>query len=139
MRILGIDYGAKRMGVAISDELGITAQALAVIVRKNKRTDIEAIGNFIKTYGVEIIVVGYPLRLDGTIGIQCEKVNAFIRGLEATFFLPIIRWDESLSTKDAEEILREANVRIKKRKGMVDKIAASIILQGYLNYQSKLK
>lgn len=139
MRILGIDYGAKRIGVAICDELGITAQALAVIERKNKNKDFETIGNFIKTYGVEKIVIGYPLRLDGTAGIQCEKVDAFIRNLETLFSLPVIRWDEAFSTKEAEEIMREANIRIKKKKGVVDKIAAGMILQGYLDHLRKIK
>lgn len=139
MRILGIDYGAKRIGVAICDELGMTAQALAVIERKNKKKDFDAIENFVQTYGVEKIVIGYPRRLDGTAGIQCEKVDAFILDLETIFSLPVIRWDEALSTKEAEEILREANVRQKKRKGVVDKIAAGIILQGYLDHLSKMK
>lgn len=139
MRILGIDYGAKRIGVAICDELGITAQALAVIERKNKKKDFEAIGNFLQIYGVEKIVVGYPLRLDGTAGIQCEKVDAFIRNLAALFSLPVIRWDEVLSTKAAEEILRETNIRVRRRKNVVDKIAAGMILQGYLDHLGRMK
>ncbi len=133
MRILGLDYGAKRIGVAICDELGLTAQALAVIERKNKKSDLAAIDYFVQTYGVEKIVIGYPLRLDGTAGIQCEKVDAFIRILAVLFPIPIIRWDEALSTKEAEEILRTLQVRVKKRRGVVDKIAAGKILQGYLD------
>ncbi|MDI6777054.1 MAG: Holliday junction resolvase RuvX [Syntrophales bacterium] len=133
MRILGLDYGSKRIGVAICDELGITAQVLATITRKNQEQDIEAIARFIRRYGVERIVIGYPIRLDGTEGIQCEKVNRFIRILESTFSLPVIRWDETLTTKEAEEILIGANMRRKKRRNVVDKLAASLILQGYLN------
>jgi putative Holliday junction resolvase len=133
MRVLGLDYGEKRIGVAVCDELGLTAQALAVIARKNKKSDLGAIGNYVQSYGVEKIVIGYPLRLDGTAGIQCEKVDRFIHALASLFSLPIIRWDETLTTKDAEELLRTANVRAKKRKGLVDKIAAGMILQGYLD------
>ena len=133
MRILGLDYGSKRIGVAICDELGITAQTLATITRKNRKQDMEAIDGFIRRYGVEKIVVGYPVMLDGTEGIQCEKVNRFISILEATFSLPVIRWDETLTTKEAEEITIRAKVRRKKMKNVVDKLAASLILQGYLN------
>ena len=94
---------------------------------------MEAIAEFIKGYGVEKIVVGYPVMLDGTEGIQCEKVNRFISILEDTFSLPVIRWDETLTTKEAEEIIIRAKVRRKKMKNVVDKLAASLILQGYLN------
>ena len=133
MRILGFDYGSKRVGVAICDELGITAQTLAVITRKNRKQDMETIAGFIEKYSVEKIVVGYPLMLDGTEGIQCEKVNRFIAVLEATFSLPVIRWDETLTTKEAEEILNRAKVPRKKMKSVVDKLTAGLILQGYLN------
>jgi len=133
MRILGLDYGAKRIGVAVSDELGMTAQGLTVIERKNKKKDLEALGHYVRTYGAEKIVVGYPLRLDGTVGIQCEKVDRFIHALEVVFPLPVIRRDETLTTKEAEEVLRTANVRPQKRRALVDKIAAAMILQGYLD------
>ena len=133
MRILGFDYGKKRIGVAVCDELGMTAQGLGVIERKNKKKDFAAIENYVRTYNVEKIVIGYPLGLDGTPGIQCEKVDRFILFLESLLPLPIIRRDETLTTKDAEEILNIANVRGKKRKMVVDKIAAGIILQGYLD------
>ncbi len=133
MRVLGLDYGTKRIGVAVSDELGMTAQGLTVIERKNKKKDLEALSHYVRTYGVEKIVVGYPLRLDGTAGIQCEKVDRFIHALEAAFPLPVIRRDETLTTKEAEEVLRTANVRPQKRKALVDKIAAAMILQGYLD------
>lgn len=137
MRVLGLDYGEKRIGVAVCDELGMTAQGLSVIERKNKKRDLGAIANYVQTYCVEKIVIGYPLRLDGTAGIQCEKVDRFIHALESLFSIPIIRRDETLTTKDAEEILRTANVRAKKRKAVVDKIAAGMILQGYLNASAK--
>ena len=133
MRILGLDYGSKRIGVAVCDELGIIAQGLATITRKNRRQDIEKIAGFIRTYNVEKIVIGYPIKLDGTEGIQCEKVSKFARLLESTFSIPVIKWDETLTTKEAEEVLIRANMRREKRKTVIDKLAATLILQGYLD------
>ncbi|MCD6153221.1 MAG: Holliday junction resolvase RuvX [Syntrophobacterales bacterium] len=133
MRILGIDYGSKRIGLSVCDELGITAQGLATITRKNREHDMEAIGRFIKEYNVEKIVIGFPLRLDGTEGIQCEKVSGFARILESRFLIPVIKWDETLSTKEAESVLIEANMSRKRRKKVVDKMAAVIILREYLD------
>ena len=137
MRILGLDYGEKRIGVAICDELGFTAQGLPTIIRKTKKHDWEILGNLIRNYKVEKIVIGYPVRLDGSEGIQCEKVNHFTALLEAAFFLPVVKWPETLSTKEAEEILINSGVRWEKRKKMVDKLAACIILQGYLDSIAK--
>ena len=137
MRILGLDYGEKRIGVAICDELGLTAQGKPTIIRKTKKHDWEILGNLIRNYKVEKIVIGYPVRLDGSEGIQCEKVNRFKALLEKTFFLPVVKWPETLSTKEAEEILINSGVRWEKRKKMVDKLAACIILQGYLDSIAK--
>ena len=134
MRILGLDYGSKRIGVAICDELGMTAYGIATITRnrKNKKEVLAALAELIKKYDVEKIVIGYPLRLNGNKGIQCEKVDQFSKALEAVFSLPVIKWDETLTTKDAEDILFQANVRREKRKEVVDQLAASLILKGYL-------
>jgi putative Holliday junction resolvase len=139
MRILGLDYGSKRIGVAVCDELGMTAQGLATIARKNRRQDLEEIAGFIRKYNVEKIVIGYPIRLDGTEGIQCEKISKFASLLEYTFSLPVFKWDETLSTKEAEEILIRANIARNRRKNIVDKLAASLILQGYLDSQQSNK
>jgi putative Holliday junction resolvase len=133
MRILGLDYGSKRIGVAMCDELGLTAQGLATITRKNRSRDVEAIRKLLQSHGVEKIVIGYPLRLDGTEGIQCEKVNRFASLLESTFAIPVVKWDETLTTKEAENILLEASVRRKKRKNVIDRLAACLILQDYLS------
>ena len=133
MRILGIDYGGRRIGVAVSDELGVTAQGVSTIARKNREADLDAIGDLVRRHGVERIVIGYPLRLDGSEGIQCEKINRFVRRLEMRLSLPIARWDEALSTKEAEELLRQRGVHREKRRDVVDRVAASIILQGYLD------
>jgi putative holliday junction resolvase len=133
LRILGMDYGEKRIGVAICDELGLTAQGLPTIIRKTKKHDLEILANLIKSYDVEKIVIGYPVRLDGSEGIQCDKVNRFALLLNNAFSLPVIKYTETLSTKEAEEILINSGLNWKKRKTMVDKLAACIILQGYLD------
>ena len=133
MRILGVDYGERRIGIAVSDELGMTARGLATIQRKNRAADLEQIDACVRRYAVERVVVGYPLRLDGSQGVQCEKVNRFIRRLEKRLTIPVVRRDEMLSTKEAEELLRETGVRPEKRRAMVDGIAACIILQRYLD------
>jgi putative pre-16S rRNA nuclease len=137
MRILGLDYGSKRIGVAVCDELGMTAQGLTTIVRKNRRQVLEEIARLITTYNIEKIVIGYPLRLDGTEGIQCEKISKFASLLGSIFSLPVIKWDETLSTKEAEEILIRAKIARNKRKKIVDKLAASLILQEYLDAQEQ--
>ena len=133
MRILGLDYGSRRIGVAICDELGMTAQGVATIARKNREADLDTIAELVRRHGVERIVIGYPIQLDGSEGIQCGKINRFVRRLEMRFSLPVIRWDEALSTKEAEELLRQRGVCSEKRREVVDRIAASIILQGYLD------
>ncbi|MDO9558515.1 MAG: Holliday junction resolvase RuvX [Syntrophales bacterium] len=133
MRILGLDYGTKRIGVALCDELGLTGQGLTTIVWKNRNQVLNALEVLVRNHGVEKIVIGYPLRLDGTEGIQCEKVNRFARLLEARLSIPVIKWDETLSSRTAEDILIQSGVRREKRKKIVDKLAAGIILQGYLN------
>jgi putative holliday junction resolvase len=137
MRILGIDYGEKRIGLAVSDELEITARGISVIERKSKKADMEAIASAVSEYSVGAIVVGYPLRLDGSAGIQCEKVDRFIASLRESLPVPVSIWDETLSTKEAEELMREAGFKRKKKKGMVDRIAAALILQDYLNKKAR--
>ncbi len=132
MITLGIDYGSRRIGLAISDELGITARPLGTLERKNIELDLEKLGRIISENHVMRIVIGLPLRLDGTRGVQCEKVERFTGLLESRFQLPVIMWDEALSTWEAEEQLMKAGVKAKKRRGMVDKVAASLILQSFL-------
>jgi len=137
LRILCLDYGEKRIGAAICDELGMTAQGLPTIIRKSKKHYLDILDNLIKSYNVEKVVIGYPVRLDGSEGIQCEKVNRFSVLLNKTFSLPVIKWPETLSTKEAEEILINSGVRWQKRKKMVDKMAACLILQNYLDSADK--
>jgi putative Holliday junction resolvase len=137
MRILGIDYGEKRIGLALSDEMEMTARGLSVIERRSKKADLETIAASVSEHGVGAIVVGYPLRLDGTAGIQCEKVDRFIAAIREVSSVPVIAWDETLSTKEAEGLMREAGVKRRKKRGMVDRIAAAVILQDYLNRKSR--
>ncbi len=137
MRILAIDYGEKRIGLAVSDELEITARGVSVIERKSKKTDMEAIAAAVLEYHAGAIVVGYPLRLDGSAGIQCQKVDRFIASLKESFPVPVSAWDETLSTKEAEELMRQTGVKRKKKRGTVDRIAAAVILQDYLNKKAR--
>ena len=137
MKVLGLDYGEKRIGVAICDDLGMTARGIATIARKYWKRDIEQIAGLVSEYDVEKIVVGYPVRLDGTEGIQCEKVNRFIDVLERGVSVPVVKWNEALSTKEAESLLIEADMNRRKRRGVVDKLAAAIILQDYLDHNQQ--
>ncbi len=137
MRILGVDYGEKRIGLAVSDELGLTAQGLPTLIRKTRKNDLEILRRCILDYSVQKIVIGYPLRINGSEGIQCEKVNRFARWLTETCLLPVMKWPETLTTKEAEDILRTAGVRWRKRKEKVDQLAACLILQNYLDHAGK--
>ena len=134
LRILCLDFGDKRIGVAVSDELGLTAQGEKTILRKNNRQVIDEIRQLVHRYGVVLIIIGYPLRLDGSRGRQCEKVDRFSDLLATSLQLPLTKWDEALSTKEAEDILREGGIHWKKRRQLVDKVAATLILQDYLNH-----
>ena len=131
--ILGLDIGDARIGVAISDELGIAAHPLCSITRKNRKVDLAVLQTLITTHKVERIVIGLPLRLNGEIGIQARKVKKFAAALERTVNLPICFWDERFTTVEAEQILRGTKKRGKKRKKVIDQVAAVLILDGYLD------
>ena len=139
MKILGLDYGEKRIGAAVCDELGMTARGIAIITRTYWKKDIQQIERLVREYEVEKIVIGDPVRLDGTEGIACEKVNMFVNALEKGVSVPIVKWNEALSTKEAEDLLREAEVNRRKRRAIVDKLAAAIILQDYLDHTRNKK
>ena len=136
MRILGLDYGSKTVGVAISDPLGITAQGVETIWRKQEnhlRQTLARIEELISEYQVERIVLGYPKNMNNTIGERAQKSLEFKEMLERRTGLEVIMWDERLTTVEAERTLIESNVRREERKKYVDKIAAIFILQGYLD------
>ncbi len=122
--------------MAVSDPLGITAQGLDTIRRKNKRTDFELLQRAIAAHDVREIVVGYPLRMSGEPGRQSEKVSAFADELRTRFGLPVHLWDERLTSVQANRVLREAELSIAKRAAAVDRLAAVLILQSYLDAHS---
>ncbi len=131
-RILGLDVGSKTIGLAVSDPLGITAQGLETIRRKNKRTDFAQLAKVIQDYSVAEIVVGYPLRLSGAEGTQSEKMQVFAEDLRNKFALPVHLWDERLTSSQANRLLRDSEVSIKKRGQAVDRMAAMLILQSWM-------
>jgi len=135
-RILAIDYGSRRMGLAVSDPLGITSQGIETLQRKNKRNDFSRLGQVIREYNVLEIVLGYPLRMSGAEGIQTEKVAAFAQELRQKFDLPVHLWDERLTSAEANRVLREADLSIQKRAQAVDRMAAVLILQSFLQARS---
>jgi putative holliday junction resolvase len=131
-RVLGLDVGSRRIGIAISDPLGLTAQGLPTLQRQNKRLDFEHLGKVVKDYQVSEIVVGYPLRLSGMEGIQSEKMQLFAEELRKRFGLPVHLWDERLTSTQANRLLRETDLSIKKRGQAVDRMAAILILQNWM-------
>lgn len=137
MKILGLDYGDRRIGVAISDAFGWTAQGLEVIERRKPEDDLKRLGDIVKEHGVEAIVLGLPKNMNGTVGPRGELSMSFAEQLKQSFGLPVHLWDERLSTVSAERALLEADVSRKKRRQVIDKMAATIILQTYLDYQSR--
>lgn len=133
MRVLGLDVGDKTIGVALSDEFGWTAQGLEVIRRTKIDEDLTRLMVIIKENNVEQVVVGLPKNMNGTIGPRAELIKEFAEILKQKSSLPIIFWDERLTTVAAERTLIEADVSRKKRKQVIDKMAAMLILQGYLD------
>lgn len=134
--MLGLDVGGKRIGVAVSDELELTAQGLCVVTRRTDKHDIETIGRLVKEYDVGEIVLGLPLRLDGTEGIEARRLRSLAAELERSLGVTTLTWDERLTSREAERHLIQANVRRRRRKEVIDKVAASIILQSYLDWRA---
>lgn len=133
MRVLGLDIGDKTIGVAVSDELGWTAQALEVIQRKGLSRDIKRIKEILNEYQVGEIVIGLPKNMNGEEGPQAKKMREFLGELQTRVNLPIRTWDERLTTVAAERTLLEGDLSRAKRKRIIDKMAAQVILQGYLD------
>jgi putative Holliday junction resolvase len=138
MRVLGLDYGSKTVGVAVSDPLGFTAQAVETIWRKQEnklRKTLARIDELISEYQVGEIVVGYPKNMNNTIGERAVKSLEFKEMLEKRTGLPVVMWDERLTTLEANRTLMESGVRRENRKQFLDELAAVFILQGYLDLQ----
>lgn len=133
MRLLGLDIGDKRIGLAVSDEMGWTAQGLKTVNRRGTEEDFKELAQVVEQYGVKKIVAGLPRNMNGTYGPQAEKVREFIGKLLQHIDVEVFYWDERLTTAAAERTLLEGNVSRKKRKGVIDQLAAVIILQGYLD------
>jgi putative Holliday junction resolvase len=138
-RILGLDVGARRIGIAVSDPLGITAQGLETLQRRNKRYDFEYLRRVIRAYEVAEIVVGLPLRMSGAEGTQSGKMREFAEELGKKFGLPIHLWDERLTSAEANRFLRETELSIEKRGKAVDRMAAVLILQGWMESRRRVE
>jgi putative pre-16S rRNA nuclease len=136
-RVLGLDVGSKRIGIAISDPLGITAQGLETLQRQNKRLDFQKLAKLVADYEVAEIVVGFPLRMSGAEGIQAEKMQRFADELRERLKLPVHLWDERLTSAEANRLLRETEMSIKRRGQVVDQMAAVLILQSWMEYRAQ--
>ncbi|SDI85970.1 Holliday junction resolvase RuvX [Natribacillus halophilus] len=139
MKILGLDVGDKRIGVAISDALGLTAQGLETVMVKGQEATVAMILQIVHDQDVEKIVVGLPKNMNGTLGPRAEITQTFAAALEEGTDVPVQFWDERLTTKAAERTLISGDVSRKKRKQVVDKLAAVLILQGYLDHAHSTK
>jgi putative Holliday junction resolvase len=134
-KILAIDWGSARLGLAVSDDLGLTAQGMETVPRISEARALDAIEGHVRALGVEAIVVGLPRNMDGSDGPSAEAARAFARALEERLHLPVHLWDERLTSLAAERMLVGAGVRRRARRGLVDQVAATLILQGFLDRQ----
>jgi putative Holliday junction resolvase len=132
VRIAALDVGEVRVGVAVSDELGLTAHGVAVVPRAGGRRDLDALARVLAPYAPERLVVGLPLNMNGSEGPQAARVRAFATAVAAHLGLPLEFWDERLTTVAAERALLEADLSRRRRRQVVDKVAATLILEGYL-------
>ena len=136
---MGLDMGSHTIGLAISDESGLIAQGLETIRRRSMEEDLKAIRRVIDQFKIEKIVVGLPINMNGTLGKQAEMVLEWIEALKKRISLPVVTWDERLTTVGATRILLEADLSRKKRKKVIDQMAAALILQGFLDQDRNLK
>ena len=134
MRLLGLDVGDKRVGIALSDESATLASGLDTLERVGPRKDLKAIAALVRQHGVSDVVVGLPRNLDGSLGPQAQKVLQFMDELRPVVKVPFVSWDERFTSAMATQTLIEAGVSRRGRKGVVDKVAATLILQSYLDY-----
>jgi len=135
-RCLGLDVGEKRIGIAVSDPLGWIAGPLPVLERASWKKDLARVRALLEEHQIARVIVGLPMRMDGTQGERAERTLEFVARLQATTKVPVETWDERLSTREAERRLLEADVRRERRREVIDGMAASLILQGYLDYRN---
>jgi putative Holliday junction resolvase len=133
VRILGLDVGEKRIGLAVSDPLGFTAQGLGMLERRGREADLARLLQVAREYRVQEIVVGLPRHLDGRPGKQVPEILELARALADALRVKVIPWDERLTTREAERLLIEADLSRRRRRQVVDQLAAVLILQGYLD------
>ena len=132
MRILGIDFGEKRIGLALSDPLGITAQSLDTLLRQNKQQVLQDLGALCKARGVSEVVIGLPVNMDGSVGPKAKEVLDFIPKMEASLGVPVKTWDERLTSKQAGRLMIEEGLSRRKQRAKSDSLAAILILQSYM-------
>ena len=138
MRVIGLDVGDKRIGIAVSDPTGFLASAERVLKRVSIAKDVAALAGMVQEFEAEAIIVGLPLHLSGRSGTQAESVQNFIERLKPHITVPVVFWDERLSTKGARVLLVEAGMRPAQRSARIDAAAAAVILQSYLDYHRQL-
>lgn len=138
-KILALDVGEKRIGVASSDALGLMAHGVTVLERRNVVQDISRIKEIIEEYEIERVVIGLPINMNGSVGAQAQKVAVFCTALKKELSLPVVAWDERLSTQAAHWSLDEAGLNWRKKRKVVDKLAAVLILQSYLDCKKHLE
>jgi putative holliday junction resolvase len=136
VRVLGLDVGSKTIGVAVSDELGLCAHGLTTLRRQGMKRDVAAVLEIVQERAADTLVVGLPYDLEGKVGPRAERVLAFVAELRAAAAPPIETWDERFSTVEAERVLLEANLSRRRRKAVIDRAAAAVILQGWLDHRS---
>jgi putative Holliday junction resolvase len=137
-RVLGLDVGDRRVGIAVSDPTGTVARPLWTLVRGSREEDFAALGALVAEHGIGLVVVGHPLSLDGTVGAQARHIARYARALADHLSVPVVSWDERYTTVVAEEVLSRSGKRRKKHtqdKGRVDAVAAAVLLQSYLDSQ----
>ena len=137
MKILALDFGKRRIGLAVSDELGITAQGLPTLQRKNIRTDLAALARLVQEKSVDRILMGDPLHMSGDAGVQADAAREFGGQLSRHTGKPVQSWDERLTTVEASRVLRESGISVEKRARAVDQLSAVILLQSYLDFLSE--
>ena len=132
-RILGLDFGKRRIGLALSDELGITAQGISTLTRNTRSEDFDYLSELIDGRQVSRIVVGYPLNMNGSEGAQARQAAQFGRTLANRCGVEVTMWDERLTTREASRVLGASGVGLRKRQGAIDRLSAMLILQSYLD------
>ena len=139
MKIMAVDYGDARTGLAACDRTEFLASPIGVIEERNFYFTIQKVANAVQEYGIQMVVVGYPVNMNGTIGERAEKCAQFAELLRSKVDVPVELWDERATTVEAHNYLNETNTRGKKRKAVIDAVAATIILESYLTYRRNMK